>query len=260
MNSTASDTAQLHSHIAGDWPKPCTTLRESGKSDWVLICEHASAHIPLEFERLGLPEAERRAHIAWDPGAAELTRELSARLDATAALANYSRLLIDLNRPLESPTSIPLRSENTPIPGNAELRDDQRALRADRIFTPFHERVTALLDARASAGRRTRLLAIHSFTPVFRNIDRPWHLGVLAGDSRPLAEHFTACFTMDNPGLTVAMDEPYRVEVGDDVAIPEHGDKRGLDALLLELRNDTLAAPAFVEAWADSIAAVLRKI
>lgn len=243
-----------------DWPRACTVLNPQGPSDWVLICEHASAHIPAPYARLGLPEAERRAHIAWDPGAAELTRALSARLDACAALANYSRLLIDLNRPVASPASIPGRSEDTAIPGNETLDAADRATRIARIFTPFHEQITTLLDARAAAGRRTRLLAVHSFTPVFRGAVRPWHLGVLSGASRPLAERFVAECAARLPEARVALDEPYKVEEGDDVAIPVHGDARGLDALLLEIRNDTLAAPASVEAWAQTITAVLTRL
>ena len=243
-----------------NWPVPCTILNESGASDWVLVCEHASAHVPAEYARLGLGEAERRAHIAWDPGAAELTRALSQRLDATATLANYSRLLIDLNRPIDSPASIPEMSEEIAIPGNIGITALERARRIDRIFTPFHDSVTALLDARAAAGRRTRLLALHSFTPVFRGVARPWHLGVLSGASRPLAERFVTEVTARDATITAALDEPYKVEEGDDMAIPVHGDARGLDALLLEVRNDTLDAPASVEAWAETIAAALERL
>ncbi|TIT39763.1 MAG: N-formylglutamate amidohydrolase, partial [Mesorhizobium sp.] len=110
--------------------------------DIVLLCEHASNHMPAEYRQLGLDASHLRRHIAWDIGASEVTRLLSARLDAPAFLSGYSRLLIDLNRPLDSPGSIPLLSEDTDIPGNAGIDAAERDRRAKIMFSPFHDRVT----------------------------------------------------------------------------------------------------------------------
>lgn len=242
-----------------DWPAPCSVLCPAGGSDWLLICEHASRHMPAEYADLGLAEPARSEHIAWDIGAAALTRALSARLDATAALANYSRLLIDLNRPLGAPSAIPERSEVHDIPGNRGLDAAARERREARIFRPFHAEVAALIDARKAAGRRTRLLAVHSFTPVFAGVARPWQMGVLAGASRGLAIRLVAEAATD-PALCIALDEPYQVAADEDYAIPVHGDARGLDALLLEIRNDELRDPAGVAAWAGRLAGWLAAL
>jgi predicted N-formylglutamate amidohydrolase len=244
----------------GDWPSPVIIENEAGASDWALICEHASAHMPATYAGLGLAEGARLSHIGWDIGAAALARALSLRLDAALALAGYSRLLIDLNRPLDAPSSIPEISESTVIPGNIGLDAAERRLRADRIFHPFHRRVAALLDARDRAGRRTRLLTVHSFTPVFMDRPRPWRLGILAGASRPLAAALLAELKMLAPDIPMALDEPYRIAVDEDFAIPIHGDARRRDALLIEVRNDELGTQRQAADWADRIARALARI
>ena len=81
----------------------------------MLLCEHASAHLPERYAGLGLPAADRLRHIAWDIGALELARGLADALDAPLAHATYSRLLLDLNRPTDAADSIVERSEGTEV-------------------------------------------------------------------------------------------------------------------------------------------------
>ena len=144
----------------------------------VLVCEHASRHIPLELQRLGLDQAAAEEHIAWDIGALALAEELSRRLDAPLLAAGYSRLLIDLNRPLEAPDSIPPHSEIYPVPGNRELSETVRRYRQDCLFHPFHQRLTQLLGERQAAGVPTRVVGVHSLPGVPRQT-RPLVAGVL---------------------------------------------------------------------------------
>ncbi|MFV0474391.1 MAG: N-formylglutamate amidohydrolase [Pikeienuella sp.] len=243
-----------------DWPAAAAVANEAGASDWLLVCEHASRHIPAEYGRLGLPPGAERAHIGWDIGAAALTRALAARMDAAAVTARYSRLLIDLNRPTGAPSSIPVRSEATDIPGNLDLDPRERARRVARIFDPFHAELRRVLDARAAAGRRTRLLTVHSFTPVFLGRARPWHLGVLSGASRALAARLLEAVGAESPDLCLALDEPYVVDDASDYAIPVHGDGRGLDALLIEVRNDLLRGDDDVMLWAERLSRALARL
>ncbi|MCV3765725.1 N-formylglutamate amidohydrolase [Rhizobium sp. TRM95796] len=238
-----------------DWPEAVEIVNPHGRSPFVLTCEHASRHIPPEYKGLGLPEAEIARHIGWDIGAAEVTRRLSARLDAPAFLSNYSRLLIDLNRPLDADSSIPILSENTPIPGNRDLDPKERALRAERMFHPFHAAVTAHLDERRRLGRPARILAIHSFTPVFKGVKRPWHAGVLFSHSRDWGVELVEKLGRD--GLTVAANQPYVIDRAEDYTIPIHGEDRGLPALLIEIRQDLIADEAGAEAWAARLAGVV---
>jgi len=238
------------------WPDAVETLNRSGKSEVVLLCEHASNHIPDEYERLGLDPVQLQRHIAWDIGAGELTRRLSDRLDATAFLGCYSRLLIDLNRPLEAPGSIPVRSEDTDIPGNHGLDAAERMFRADRMFWPFHQAIAEHLASRLERGVPTCIVSIHSFTPVFFHEARPWHAGVLYGEARDFGEKAVELLQADRD-LVVAANVPYVISLDGDYAVPVHGDRLGLPAILLEIRQDLLADDAGIRIWADRLAAML---
>ena len=170
-----------------DEPDPVVVLNPSGASDFFLTADHAGRAIPRRLGRLGVPESELLRHIAWDIGIAGVTRRLSAALDATAVLQHYSRLVIDCNREPNWPTAMPDISEHTPIPGNIALSAEDRTARVAAVFTPYHDRIRAFLDARAAAGRRTVLVAMHSFTPVFKGASRAMQVGVLYNRDARLA-------------------------------------------------------------------------
>ncbi|MBB5692495.1 N-formylglutamate amidohydrolase [Muricoccus pecuniae] len=239
-------------------PAPVTVLNAEGASPFVLLCEHASNHIPARYGRLGVPEAELSRHIAWDIGAADLARRLSALLDAPLLLAGASRLLIDLNRPPGAPTSIPERSEDTPIPGNAGIGAEERATREAAWFDPFHDAVAALLDRRQAGEVRTLVIGVHSFTPRFQGVDRPWHAGVLFAGAKTFGCALAEAIGASDPALVVGQNEPYRIEPGiHDYTVPVHGDERGLEAVLIEVRQDLLGDAAGIETWALRLASAL---
>jgi predicted N-formylglutamate amidohydrolase len=240
---------------AQQWPPPVEVLNETGRSPIVLICEHASNHIPAEYERLGLDDSELARHIAWDIGAAAVTRQLSKRLDAAAFLATYSRLLVDLNRPPRVAASMPVLSEATDIPGNRALAQAERDRRVQLIFDPFHERIRAHLDKREP--RTPILIFVHSFTPVYLGQSRPWHAGVLFDKGAALADSIIASLRSD-PALNVDANVPYGVSPDEDYGLLVHGDDRGNAAVLIEIRNDLIADPAGVEQWTQRLEDTLR--
>ena len=233
-----------------------TAVNEDGRSPYVLLCEHASNHIPARYAGLGLHEPDLRRHIAWDIGVAELARLLSRRLDAPLFLSGYSRLLIDCNRPLLTPTSIPTRSEDTEIPGNHGLAMHERERRAAAYFTPFHDRVAALLDWRARSGRPTIVVGVHSFTPVFRGVARPWQCGVLYGAAAAFGQALIARLAAD-PSLNVGDNQPYQIGAATDYTVPVHGDQRGIMAALIEIRQDLLGTADGIGDWAQRLAPAL---
>ncbi|MFN4090132.1 MAG: N-formylglutamate amidohydrolase [Alphaproteobacteria bacterium] len=242
-------------------PAAVTVVNEAGTSPVVLICEHASNHIPGAYAGLGLAPEHLVRHIAWDIGAAALARRLSALLDAPLFLSGYSRLLIDCNRPAGVPSSIPLRSEDTDIPGNLDLSAEEVARRTALCFTPFQEAIARHLDARTAAGRETEIVGVHSFTPVFLGERRRWHAGVLHGNALNGGADALARRLLDGlgrePDLVVGDNEPYAVGPTSDYTVPVHGIARGLPAALIEVRNDLICDEAGVETWARRLAGVL---
>lgn len=241
--------------LGADEPPAYGVVNPEGTSPVVLICEHASLRIPKVLGDLGLPEAEIRRHIGWDIGAQALALGLSAMLDAPLFIANYSRLVVDLNRPVGNPSQMPTVSETTAIPGNAALGDAARRERLAALFIPFHDAVARTLDRRRARGQPTLIVAVHSFTPVFKGVGRPWHAGILFDGGRDFGELVLRHLGRD-PGLLLSANEPYRIDA-DDYAIPVHGDARGLPAILLEIRNDLLSTPEGIADWTARLGAAI---
>ena len=237
-------------------PALFTVLNEDATGVWVLTCDHASNRIPEALGTLGLTAADLERHIAWDIGAAGLTADLAGRLDAVAVLQGYSRLVIDCNRPPGVASSVPIRSENTDIPGNIGLSAAEIACRREEIFAPYHAAIAAALDARAAAGRRTILVTMHSFTPVYDGQVRPMHAAVLYNRQTRLA-HAVLAVLRAEPDLVVGDNDPYSVNDESDYGINVHGEQRGLPCVELEVRQDLIADAAGQAAWAARLARLL---
>jgi predicted N-formylglutamate amidohydrolase len=242
--------------VASDWPEPIEVLNEMGSSPIVLICEHGSNHIPSEYAQLGLTADALREHIAWDIGAADLTRALSRRLDAVAFLGTYSRLLIDLNRPLGASTSIVAVSEAKQIPGNRSLSDKEARRRAGLIFTPFHNRIADFIAGRKGLNRPITLVSIHSFAPVFLGVARPFHVGVVFDKSLTLALRILSHIRTYG-GIVAEANVPYQIHPEEDYAIPVYATAGDIPGVLIEIRNDCIADAKGVAAWTNHLVEAL---
>jgi predicted N-formylglutamate amidohydrolase len=243
--------------LAADEPSPVQVLREQGRSDIFLTADHAGQVIPRSLGRLGLPEAELDRHIAWDIGIAAVTERLSAALDATAVLQTYSRLVIDCNRDPTVASSIPEISEATNIPGNLNLTAAEREMRQAAVFEPYHARIRALLDARQAAQQRTVYVAMHSFTPVFKGESRAMQVGVLYNRDAQLANIMLDLLRAEGD-LVVGDNAPYAVSDTTDYGVPIHAERRGLQHVEIEIRQDLIADAAGQTAWATRFERLLR--
>jgi predicted N-formylglutamate amidohydrolase len=232
-------------------PSPVRVLRESGRSALFLTADHAGRAIPKALGDLGVSDAERRRHIAWDIGIAGVTECLCDHLDATAVLQTYSRLVVDCNRDPSWPSAMPEISEYTPIPGNRDLTEAAKAARVAAIFTPYHDRIRALLDARAH--RRTVLIAMHSFTPSFKGESRAMQIGILYDKDPKLALILLDLLRREGD-LVVGDNAPYALAEDSDFSIPSHGHRRGLPHVEIEIRQDLIAEPEGQRAWAKRLA------
>jgi len=244
--------------IAADEPAPFTQARRHGTSSFVIVVDHASARIPRQLGTLGLPAPELQRHIAWDIGALAVATRVAAALDAPLVAQNYSRLVIDCNRDPKVATSIPMVSESTPIPGNAQLDDEQRLARRRAIFDPYHACIGALLDERAAAGRPTILLAQHSMTHVFKGVGREMHAAVLYNRDRRFAGLVLEGLRRERD-IVVADNQPYFVSDETDYTIPRHGEARGLPHVEIEIRQDLLLDENGQVEWATRLTRVLRE-
>ncbi len=257
MRTLYTDGATAGSLLGPDDPSAVEIVNAEGGGSAVLLCDHAARRVPRRLGTLGLDPASLSGHIAWDPGAAKVARRLSTHLDAPLVLSCYSRLVIDCNRPLGSPQSIPEHSAGVAIPGNRGLSPDERATRIDELFRPYHGAVGQLLDSRSS--RPTVLLSIHSFTPVLNGQPRPWHLGVSHWRDPRLAALLLGALGRRGD-LTIGDNEPYPIEDDTDYTIPLHGGGRGLPSVMIEIRQDGIPTFAAAAAWAARFAEAYRLI
>lgn len=237
-----------------DEPHPVRVLRPDGTSPLFLTADHGGRAIPRRLRQLGVPDSEMDRHIAWDIGIAGVTERLSAALDATAVFQAYSRLVIDCNRDPSWESAMPAVSEYTRISGNEGLTESDRAARITAIFTPYHERIRGLLDARA--GRRTLFVAMHSFTPSFKGERRDMQVGVLFNRDLRVANVMLDLLRAED-GLIVGANEPYAITDDSDYSVPTHATSRGLLHVEIEIRQDLIAGEAGQAAWAERFARLL---
>lgn len=211
----------------------------SGKAPVILVCEHASNHIPADLRDLGISEDVRQSHVAWDPGALGVALELSDLLDAPLLVGHVSRLVYDCNRPPEDQSAIPAKSEIYDIPGNANLSDGERARRAKLYYDPFRLELAGLVQAAIASHPSPILANIHSFTPVYFGQKRQVEIGILHDADARVADCLLASMHATE-NYRVERNEPYGPEDGVTHTLRTHALPFGLLNVMIEIRNDLI--------------------
>ena len=231
----------------------------TGASPFLLTCDHYGRAIPRVLGDLGVAEAELARHVGWDIGIAGLADALSKHLDAHLIAQRYSRLVIDCNRPPHAASSIPRISEATLIPGNKAIDANAANARRRAIFDPYHGRIAEVIEMRMRRNIPTVLVSLHSFTPIYAGVARPWHIGALYHRDTRLPPLLLKQLRAE-PDLVVGDNEPYAVSDDTDYTIPVHGEKRGLMNTGVEIRQDLIADPAGQRQWADRLARIFGEV
>jgi predicted N-formylglutamate amidohydrolase len=244
--------------LAADEPPPVLAERLDSTSPFVFVSDHAGRRLPRALGDLGLAASDLERHIAYDIGILPVARRLAAAFDAPLLAQTYSRLVIDCNRAPHVAQSIPEASELTEIPGNKMLSPEQREARIEALFRPYHDRIDALLDARAARGLPSILIAMHSFTPVYMDVPRPWIVGLLYNRDPRLARPLLDLLNQEmapyvGDGLPYAMDDLT------DYTLPMHGERRGLLHVGFEIRQDLIGHASGQAEWAFWLETMLRR-
>lgn len=233
-------------------------LPGSFEAGLILLCDHAENRLPAEYGTLGLPVGELQRHIAYDIGARKVTEALAEALGAPAVLTRFSRLLIDCNRGEDDPTLIMRLSDGAIVPGNRILTAEERTLRIARYYRPYHEAIAELIDHAMAAGVAPVLLSVHSFTPAWRGVPRPWHAAILWDKDPRLAQPLIAALGADR-SIVVGDNEPYTGKLKGD-CMWCHGTARGLAHAIVEVRQDLIAEEEGQRAWAQRLAIAMRQV
>ena len=224
----------------------------------IFVCDHASNALPDGYGMLGLSPDLFARHIAYDIGAADVTRAFADAFNAPAVLGTYSRLLIDLNRGADDPTLVMKLSDGAIIPGNAKADANEVRTRIARFYRPYHDVIEVEIARARAAGVTPVIISIHSFTPEWKGKKRPWQVGVLwdPKDGRlalPLLDELRR-----EHDLTVGDNEPYSGELEGD-CMSQHALAHKLPHVLIEIRQDLIATQAGAAAWAARLTPILRK-
>jgi predicted N-formylglutamate amidohydrolase len=225
-----------------------------GPGPLIFLCDHASNALPGLYGTLGVDAAAFATHIACDIGAAEVTRALAEAFSATAMLARWSRLLIDLNRGADDPTLVMKLSDGKIVPGNRELGADELASRIAHFHAPYHAAIAQEIAHSREAGLMPILISMHSFTPVWKGVARPWEVGVLWDRDDRLAKPLIAALA--RAGFEVGDNEPYTGELEGDTLF-QHGTMNGLPHVLIEIRQDLIGNARDALAFAARLKPIL---
>ena len=224
----------------------------------ILLCDHASNAFPEEYGTLGLPPGELERHIAYDIGAAAVTRAMAQSLGVPAVMTRYSRLLIDPNRGDDDPTQIMRLSDGAIIPGNRHVDTAEREKRRRLYCKPYHRAIDRVIDQCLATGVTPTLLSIHSFTESWKQVPRPWHVGILWDKDARLAQPLLDAFSAEGD-LIVGDNQPYKGSLEGD-CLWQHGTMRNLPNAIIEVRQDLIRDKAGQRAWADRIVRIVETL
>jgi predicted N-formylglutamate amidohydrolase len=236
-------------------PWPVESIPGHLESGALILCDHASNEVPPEYGQLGLSQAEFTRHIAYDIGAAAVTRGMARRLGAPAILTRFTRLVIDPNRGRDDPTLVMRLSDGAVVPGNAKIDELEVENRLRRFYDPYDAAITAHVERALEAGHPPVIVAVHSFTSVWRGWPRPWHAGILWDADDRFAKPLIAGLREDGD-LVIGDNEPYDGALAGDT-VDRHATIRGLANALIEIRQDLISAETGAEEWADRFARLL---
>lgn len=227
-------------------------INENGRTPVLLVCEHASNDVPDHLNNLGVTQEALGYHIAWDPGALDVAKALSAKFDCPLFAATLSRLVYDCNRPPEAADAFPAVSEIYEIPGNADLSDEDIQWRVDHVYKPFQAGLSAAVAKQVDRTGTAFIVTIHSFTPVYNGNRREVEIGILHDSDSRFADLILERVT-DKTDLIVKRNEPYDATDGVTYTLREHGVKNNLQNVMIEIRNDLISDATGVEKIADTL-------
>lgn len=238
---------------------PFETIDGDFAQGLLLIADHASRAVPEDYGTLGLEPRVFERHIAYDIGVEMLTRALAEKLNSPAVLGGFSRLLIDPNRGEDDPTLIMQLSDGAVIPTNYPMHEEERENRLNRFYRPYHNAVDAACNKMLQAGSRAPfVVSVHSYTPVWKTIPRPWQVALLwDNDDRAITPLLS--MLREDGTLSVGDNEPYDGALRNDTLF-RHCTAKGYANVLIEVRQDLIATPEGVQIWADRLAPMLAHI
>ena len=238
--------------------KPYFIYNKNEDSKIILLCDHASKVIPRKYKNLGLSQKNINKHIGCDIGALKLAKIISKKINSTLIYSGYSRLLIDCNRALKEKDAFIKKSEDIIIPGNLKINRAEKILRAKKYYFPYHNQIKKIFEKKIRKEIVPIFVSIHSFTPIYLNKSRPWHIGLLYLKDKRLTLLFENEIKK-NKKLKLGINQPYKMSLKGDFTLPFFAETIGLPYVLIEVRQDLLIKNKSINYWSNFISKILKK-
>ncbi|MCZ4280869.1 N-formylglutamate amidohydrolase [Kiloniella laminariae] len=235
--------------LALDEPAPVEIINPDSENPFLFLCDHATAFIPRSLEGLGVEEHHMKRHVAYDIGIKGVTEGLAAHFGSRAVFSNFSRLIVDPNRKLESDALMPVASDGCVVPWNKALSGEDRQARLDTFYWPYHNTITRTIDDMLDKGQVPVILSMHSMTHEMAGVPRPWPISVLWNQDPRLAQPFMT--RIREAGILCGDNEPYSGRDGHGYTMATHADLRGLPNILIEVRQDLISDQSGIAQWTD---------
>lgn len=173
---------------------------------FVVTCEHAGNKVPTFFSGLFVSANEDlHSHKGWDIGAIEIATDLAQKLGVPLFQYDYTRLLIEANRSLQSPNLFSKYSK--------ELQNDQKQYLIDTYYQPYRNSVEHWILEQISCGYGVIHLSIHTFTPIWHGEERHVDIGFLFDEARLLEKKFCTDWKINIESMTnnysIVHNQPY---------------------------------------------------
>lgn len=192
------------------------------KHNLILTCEHGGAEIPNAYKKLFKGHSKiLKTHRGLDIGALPVALLLSRILRSPVYFSKVSRLLVDLNRRLDSPT---LFSEFT-----AGLNDIEKTRVLEKYYFPHWNKIAQQVLSRS---KKTQLVhvGVHSMTNNLNGNIRTMQLAILYNPKRKSEKRFATIWIrelrQEFPGFEIVRNNPYQ------------GAKGGLTGYFREILNE----------------------
>lgn len=172
----------------------------------LISCEHGVNTIPAIYQDLFAAHQDLlNTHRGIDFGSLALAGSLAENFPCDFVQAKASRLLIDCNRRLNSPSCFSEISETL------SMQDKQQIIQ--EYYVPYRRQIENIIQGHLEQKQQVWHLSIHSFTPILHGLTRTTDIGLLYDPKRRIEKNFAlqlkTVIGQQKPCFKVRMNYPY---------------------------------------------------
>ncbi|MEQ8925797.1 MAG: N-formylglutamate amidohydrolase [Fulvivirga sp.] len=172
----------------------------------LISCEHADHIIPSMYASFfNEANGDLTSHKGFDPGSFDLAKYTARNLDVPLYYQKVSRLLIEMNRSLNTPD---LFSKYSTV-----LAEKDKRLLEQKYYHPYRNEIEGKISEWVEEGHSVLHLSFHTFTPSLNGLERLVDIGILCDENieseLKFSEQWKEQLSIIFPSLLVMINMPY---------------------------------------------------